>query len=1189
MYVAQHNALMKHALPDARLPNLEQYDIISLGTSDDILEWCKSINPSVTIGVYWMESMEVFDVFIGSVRIRYKQNQIQISILNNIDPDKQNTTSIENVLAETRIRADTFVKNPRVQHIDTSDQSSDNSPFYTPLFYVKNVTIYFETHKSTDMLFSTSVEMESVLVHTLGRTLNLHMSYTELYNHIAQIKHFSVVNTVFKDNVVPYVYTGIGLKQSVAYEKLSLGPSHFHRNVPLSRNVDMGLRDMIFIGPCSDKFVTCAQVKHQILTWDSFTNPYDQMHETIDLSTPMYTTKNVISRRRRNLLQANSNVPVETIQYIDMNSTTFQKHSIATDAEILKTFRFNIRLMVGAETTPGRILSNDNSHNSYENGFDLVVELLQHNQIQISVCGFNFLTTSLNEDVWVEFSLVVVKDEFITFIRDGRQIKHQKLEGPETGVCSVSNNVITIGRNGELASAVGVQLSYMSITSEINLIRTTSIVDMVFETANSSSQYYTWTDTTRTELQFATESYLLQEFVVNPVNTYTEQVGDIMMVFVRIQLDFEGTVIDIQTSIMELLIRINSHLDFVDIPRLNFVENGAISIDILPLLEITYQRKRPLYCDMMNTGVTEYTQSCLYDGLQLPAHSVTFNDHKINIETQSKSLATKTILSDFFDLTEFTLRQQDINIEKPPGAKSYFVTWWGGGYDSEIQFFVRTGPDIAALMIDLRITIPWTLYNDLNVHIGYNDERGVTLRMWTKFEEELIISTSLSMGMSFQHIRIVWRFSGKDVLFEIWVDAEMKEQRIGWVPFPTKGDVVISSRMLHFFDAFREITNIHLASTTADICQCSSQCGVGYYGGNCTKCPPFSRTISNGTVNEDDCVCVYGYTREDPNDPASCVRSTFIDLATYNISASLLKGFCTPSGNSFGEEAQCQGTDRKDGCSCKDDCIDATGDDPPCCRNKCAACPSADFCECMWDSTVRKVYNNRLLSREWDGLCAGAICDIGEFSDRGMCTPCPEHTYKPELSDTTTQCKPCAECALIGYFREACFGSSPGKCTECTTCPDGMKQATPCSSMHDRTCIINSDSCAGNGMFLRGEGDCVSGTYHAGCDPMIGEMGWCEACPVQDASECSEGFFMNFNCSNDTPLSLTPNECLPCNRFECEDQGTFPSAIDCGDPDKPETMRSETIKCSRTCSEPTGDVWIKRECQYFFVDREPDE
>ena len=115
----------------------------------------------------------------------------------------------------------------------------------------------------------------------------------------------------------------------------------------------MGLRDMLFIGPCSDKFVACAHVKHQILTWDSFTNPYEQMHETTDLSTPTYTTKNVISQRRRNLLQANSNVPAETIQYIDMDSTTFQKHSIATNAELLETFRFNIRLMVAQNQLRG--------------------------------------------------------------------------------------------------------------------------------------------------------------------------------------------------------------------------------------------------------------------------------------------------------------------------------------------------------------------------------------------------------------------------------------------------------------------------------------------------------------------------------------------------------------------------------------------------------------------------------------------------------------------------------------------------------------------------------------------------------------------------------------------------------------------------------------------------------------------
>ena len=92
---------------------------------------------------------------------------------------------------------------------------------------------------------------------------------------------------------------------------------------------------------------------------------------------------------------------------------------------------------------------------------------------------------------------------------------------------------------------------------------------MVFETANSSNQSYIWTDTTREELQFATESYMDQEFGITPVNTYTEQVGDKMMVFVRVHVQLAQTMIGVQTSITALLNRINSHLDFIDIPKIN--------------------------------------------------------------------------------------------------------------------------------------------------------------------------------------------------------------------------------------------------------------------------------------------------------------------------------------------------------------------------------------------------------------------------------------------------------------------------------------------------------------------------------------------------------------------------------------------------------------------------------------------
>jgi hypothetical protein len=36
-------------------------------------------------------------------------------------------------------------------------------------------------------------------------------------------------------------------------------------------------------------------------------------------------------------------------------------------------------------------------------------------------------------------------------------------------------------------------------------------------------------------------------------------------------------------------------------------------------------------------------------------------------------------------------------------------------------------------------------------------------------------------------------------------------------------------------------------------------------------------------------------------------------------------------------------------------------------------------------------------------------------------------------------------------------------------------------------------------------------------------------------------------------------------------------------------MRAETIKCSQNCSNSIGDVWIKRECQYFIIEQDPME
>jgi hypothetical protein len=180
-----------------------------------------------------------------------------------------------------------------------------------------------------------------------------------------------------------------------------------------------------------------------------------------------------------------------------------------------------------------------------------------------------------------------------------------------------------------------------------------------------------------------------------------------------------------------------------------------------------------------------------------------------------------------------------------------------------------------------------------------------------------------------------------------------------------------------------------------------------------------------------------------------------------------------------------------------------------------------------------------------------------------------------------TECQPCRTC-LPGQFRIGCSGAHGGECVECTECGMGLTELINCSTDQDRICV-NMTTCENTGASMREYDSCSDGTYHAGCDTLIGEQGWCEACPIQHASECPEGFFLNFNCSKEIPLSTVPNECLPCNRFECQHRGTFPSINDCGLKNDVNTMRAETVKCSQECSQAIGDAWIKRKCQYFLV------
>lgn len=162
---------------------------------------------------------------------------------------------------------------------------------------------------------------------------------------------------------------------------------------------------------------------------------------------------------------------------------------------------------------------------------------------------------------------------------------------------------------------------------------------------------------------------------------------------------------------------------------------------------------------------------------------------------------------------------------------------------------------------------------------------------------------------------------------------------------------------------------------------------------------------------------------------------------------------------------------------------------------------------------------------------------------------------------------------------------NPGSCQTCTICKPGDVEVTPCDDISDTVCSSGTD-CRQFGV------TCPQGSYHAGCDPLIGERGWCERCPIQDKTECGEDFFLNFECRYGEgdftdKLSLVPNECLPCNQFKCAGVAEqFPMADDCGREGLgfERTKLAKEIVCTGTCKRPNGLQWIDRECQFSIAE-----
>jgi hypothetical protein len=625
---------------------------------------------------------------------------------------------------------------------------------------------------------------------------------------------------------------------------------------------------------------------------------------------------------------------------------------------------------------------------------------------------------------------------------------------------------------------------------------------------------------------------------------------------------------------------LNLELIVLSFPPLRHETNNDMNIlieTIAPSLQIHYEHIT-LICPSAS-----HTPVCIYSEIEaeIQAHSVTFNDHIIPVRLNngdhdtdfSKSGGGFTIMAE--NLTVYT----DNGISFP----------WGAGHDASVDFFVRTGPDNNGFHIDLSIVIPTTTTTIANapfkLHVyGGNQSMGDnadTTYVWLQCGERRVLSTVIPIHNGFQHISLSWHTSG---IIQIWVDGEMVGESIESVPErPEEGDVVFETSALHFVDGIREISNLHFSSVATSTCECKSGCPSHFYDDGshgCIQCPENSITMSAGSISRSQCICMAGFVRDEENG-GICIPEPN-EYYGYNASELILRGFCEVTNGNNEIYASTNVSDIH-GCDCSDECFDVsiTSTGLRCCRNKCVMWPTSAYCNCQYDPITRKSYNKAYRTGE---LCSGYRCADGEKLAEGICIPCEVGSYQPmkvEAEAAPLTCKKCDTCNE-GKYRAGCSVGNPGVCRTCTICDPNDVEVKQCDDISDTICSSSTD-CAQFGV------ECPTGSYHAGCDPIIGEKGWCETCPVQTSADCPPGFFLNFLCTNGVganKLSLQPNECLPCNRFKCDGiREQFPTARDCGNKGVgyQDTMLAETIICSGECTIATSRQWVKRPCQFSIV------
>jgi len=984
-----------------------------------------------------------------------------------------------------------------------------------------------------------------------------------------------------------------------------VGVSHLKLGTPVpssAATTDEAYQSTVFIAACLASFIRCGELK-----------------ETIFPAAAPYTNKVVgaQSTARRRLLQSGSDADVPNngdfdasgaATFVMLDSAEYHLQSTPNDRiEFYEDFRLSLRMRLsnasGAEYGDGLVLSNrpsddgGSSSSSSSSGapHDMRVEVVGGGHVRLHLCGVEHVTDALVPGEWNEFSFVVKTQSVLTILHNSEAmlVEHFMFGETSTGdPCYVDNTKITVGASSGEPSAVGVDLQFAILNEDI-LVRDKSVfLDGVLVTdvsslpsAAANFSKPVWNADVLKEVRSRLARNIKEEFNFAPVATNVSVLADGNAAFyVRIYAHEDAL---LHFNLQTFVDRLNTEFVAYRIPPVTLQGGGeALAQDIVPGLSLTYWSVPPLICG-------EFHALCVYDELALAAHSVSVDGRVVLNDAATAAF-------DFHALETFSIGPDVLRSHvSAPGGDDAVQRYWGGGFDCSLDFLLRTRSDKDGDDIHLEISYPTSQNFDIVLIFKGADADVETdgdelIQVWLGAgrrtplmdpeEEPLLITASAGL----QHIRVTIDASA---YFRMWVEGEQVGPPI-YITHPPFFDphvargVTFFSPPLHFLDGVRELSAVHFASNRLDSCTCQSTCTEHHYAdpsveGECLPCPDHTQTLMRNATSIDQCVCASQFSRKIPDDPESCSYDEPVVVYSYEPVQDKKRKHCRPAvGNLEGEcrivDLLSSATDELD-CSCADSCLTAQPGlgELLCCRNKCTVCPGASpQCDCVWDAVGQIAFNNA--SGTGGALCDGYMCAVGERVQAGRCVPCEKNSYQSETTGTA-ECMPCLACDA-GYFRVGCGLGQQGACERCTECEVGFQVKEQCGGISDTVCVDPGD-CSDRASLA----ECGVGEYYAACDESSAQTGRCERCPIQEATDCPSGFFLNFLCGvlgEDTPV--VPNQCLPCNRAICpqESELYFPSPGVCGIPAEPGTMMEATMECTQTCNSPQPDEWLQKLCQF---------